>query len=116
MVYRGRQQDRLLTPRWTMISQLELRTVEAACCAHLAVHESLQLQLSDTKLAVLFSQTPAGLGKVDLGSPHHTHILWGLTQLQFVRTLQLEVLKTPGEKRHLKKTTCVQCLPNTGCI
>lgn len=50
-------------------------------CAHLTVHESLELQLGNSKLTVLFSQAPAGLGKVDLSSPHHAHILGGLTQL-----------------------------------
>lgn len=76
-----------------------MQTVVAPCCAHLTVHESLKLQLSNAKLAVLLGQTPAGLGKVDLGSPHHTHILWRLTQLQLVCPLQLEVLKTPDGKR-----------------
>lgn len=47
--------------------------------AHLAVHKSLQLQLSDTELSVLFCQTPAGLCKVDLCSPHYTHILGRFT-------------------------------------
>lgn len=69
------------------------------CPPHLAVHESLQLQLSDAKLAVLFGQTPAGLSKVDLRSPHHAHVLWRLTQLQLVCTLQLEVLETPGGEK-----------------
>lgn len=73
----------------------KLQAVVVPCCAHLTVHESLQLQLSNAKLAVLFGQTPAGLGKVDLCSPHHTHILWGLAQLQLVCPLQLEILKTP---------------------
>lgn len=77
----------------------KVQTVVAPCCAHLTVHESLKLQLSNAKLAVLLGQTPAGLGKADLGSPHHTHILWRLTQLQLVCPLQLEVLKTPDGKR-----------------
>lgn len=68
---------------------------------HLTVHKSLQLQLSDAELSVLFGQTPAGLSKVDLRPPHHTHILWGLTQLQLVRPLQLEVLKAPERKRFI---------------
>lgn len=69
------------------------------CCAHLTVHESLKLQLSNAKLAVLLGQTPSGLSKVDLSSPHHTHILRRLTQLQLVCPLQLEVLKAPETKR-----------------
>lgn len=44
-------------------------------CAHLAVHKSLQLQLCNTKLTILFSQTPTSLSKVDLCSSYHTHIL-----------------------------------------
>lgn len=67
-------------------------------CAHLTVHEPLKFQLSNAKLAVLFGQTPAGLSKVDLSSPHYTHVLRRLPQLQFVCTLQLEVLKTPERK------------------
>lgn len=66
---------------------------------HLTVHESLQLQLGDAKLAVLLGQTPARLREVDLGSPRHADVLWGLTQLQLVRPLQLEVLKTPERKK-----------------
>lgn len=70
---------------------------------YFAVHESLQLQLSDAKLAVLLSQAPAGLGKVDLCSPHHAHILRRLSQLQLVCPLQLEVLETSDKKK--KKET-----------
>ena len=89
----------------------------AVCWAHLAVHESLQLQLSDAKLPVLFSQTPAGLSKVELGSPHHTHVLWGLTQLQLVCTLQLEVLKTPGgQKDNVLFYTCSTSLQQWMCV
>lgn len=69
------------------------------CSAYLTVHKSLQLQLGNAELAVLFSQTPAGLSKVDLCSPHHAHVLWGLTQLQLVCPLQLKVLKTPERER-----------------
>lgn len=67
------------------------------CCAHLAVHEPLELQLGDSELTVLFGQAPAGLGKVDLSSPHHAHVLGGLTKFKLVRPLQLEVLKAPEE-------------------
>lgn len=67
--------------------------------AYFAVHESLELQLSDAKLAVLLSQAPAGLGKVDLCSPHHAHILGRFSQLQLVCPLQLEVLETSDKKK-----------------
>lgn len=70
--------------------------------SYFAVHESLELQLSDAKLAVLLSQAPAGLGKVDLCSPHHAHVLWGFSQLQLVCPLQLEVLETSGKKKKKK--------------
>lgn len=67
---------------------------------YFAVHESLELQLGDAKLAVLLSQAPAGLGKVDLRSPHHTHVLWRFSQLQLVCPLQLEVLETSDKKKN----------------
>lgn len=69
---------------------------ELPASAHLAVHESLQLQLSDTKLSILFSQTPASLSEVYLRSPHYTHVLGRFTQFQLVCPLQLEILETPG--------------------
>lgn len=72
----------------------ELQMVVIDCRAYLAVHESLQLELSNAKLAVLFSQTPASLCKVDLCPPHHTHVLRRLPQLQLVCPLQLKILKT----------------------
>lgn len=77
---------------------------------YFAVHESLELQLSDAKLAVLLSQTPAGLGKVDLCSPHHAHILWRFSQLQLVRPLQLEVLEaSEKETRFIFKPRIAFC-------
>lgn len=91
----------------TSASCFKVQTVVVPCYAHLTVHESLKLQLSNAKLAIFFSQTPAGLGKVDLSSPHHTHILWRLTQLQLVGPLQLEVLKAPD--REDKMSICEIC-------
>lgn len=70
---------------------------------YFAVHESLELQLSDAKLAVLLSQTPAGLGKVDLRSPHHAHVLGRFSQFQLVRPLQLEVLEASKKKNKKKE-------------
>lgn len=65
------------------------------CCPHLTVHEPLELQFSNSKLTVLFGQAPAGLGKVDLSSPHDAHVFGWLTQFQLVSPLQLKVLKAP---------------------
>lgn len=66
--------------------------------ADLTVHKPLQLQLSNAKLSILFRQTPASLSEVDLRPPHHANVLWRLTQLQLVGSLQLEILKAPGQK------------------
>lgn len=82
-----------------MTQNLTLVIFIVLCYAHLTVHEPLQLQLSDAELPVLFGQTPAGLGEIDLRPSHHAHILWRLTQLQLVCPLQLEVLETPERKK-----------------
>lgn len=66
---------------------------------YLAVEEALEFQLSYAQLPIFLSQAPACLGKVELSPPRHAHILWLLSQLHLVGSLQLEVFEAPAAKR-----------------